>query len=76
MKKSSKKPSQYLSGKQAAELLGISRMAFYKRTPPPADAYIGDVPGWTEHTIIAWDASLKKTPGPVPGSKRTPQEKK
>lgn len=74
MNQSSKKPVHYLSGKQAAELLGISRMAFYKRTPPPADAYIGDVPGWKEHTITTWDASVKKKPGPVPGSTRKTQE--
>lgn len=72
----SSKPPQYLSGTEAAQLLGITRAAFYRRTPPPADAFIGSTPGWKQSTIEKWDASVRKTPGPVPGSKRTPKEKK
>lgn len=73
MNQSSKAP-RYLSGKEAAELLGVTKATFYRRTPPPADAYIGDIPGWKKTTIETWDQSVRKTPGPVPGSKHRKQE--
>lgn len=62
---------RYFSAKEACEMLNISRTAFYRRTPPEADAVIGDVLGWTEETLREWDAIPRKR---GKRAKKKPQE--
>lgn len=62
---------RYFSTKEACEMLNISRTTFYQRTPPEADAVIGDVLGWTEETLREWDAIPRKR---GKRAKKKPQE--
>lgn len=64
-------PQRFYSVKEACEMLGISRTAFYGRTPPKADAMIGDISGWTEKTLCEWDAIPRKV---GKRAKKKPQE--
>lgn len=48
-------PQQYLSVSQAADFLGISRVAFNKRSPQPIpDAWIGNTRGFSASTLLTW----------------------
>ena len=51
-------PTRYLSGTQAAHRLGIQpatwRAYVARRQCPPADVWVGDIPGWLPETIDGW----------------------
>lgn len=67
----SNSPQEFLGVTEAAAYLNISRQAFNKRTPPPADAKIGKIFGWTKPTLDAWNAAAPKV---GKRAKKTPKE--
>lgn len=46
---------KYLSTKEAAEHLGITRQAFHHRQPPKPNVIIGNTPGWSIEVIEDWN---------------------
>lgn len=71
MGKTTKETAVFFSAKEAAALLGISYQGFVqRREKPEPDARIGKHVGWTKETLLAWDATVKKTPGRAPSKAR------
>lgn len=52
---------RYLSTKEAAEHLGITRQAFHHRTPPKPCVLVGNTAGWSIEVLDQWNEEYVST---------------